>query len=173
MAFDEFFDAGEGELRVLWLRWKDGPRSFAIVKHDAAKHAVVVENEGGPGCAQEEVVVLVGRVVGWGGGEFAGHAEVDFEVKGGLEGEEHAFAVGSGGEQGLADEDLKGGLRAIAENAGLGMGVDGGDDFVMKEGPLTAGEFHFCKLRHGQGSLMGMKAQGFEKWGNCIWHRNR
>ncbi len=94
MAFDQFADAGEGEFGILGLGWKVGPGIFAIVEHDAAEHAVVVKNEGRIGGAEDEVVVFVLVVVDGSGGEFSGHAKMDFEVKPGAKGEEHAFSVG-------------------------------------------------------------------------------
>lgn len=94
VAFDEFADAGEGELGILGLGREIGPGIGAVVEHDAAEHAVVVENEGGAAGAEDEVVVFVFLVIERGGGELAGHPEVDFEVEFGGEGEEHAFAVG-------------------------------------------------------------------------------
>lgn len=113
------------------------------MQHDATKHAVVVENEGSLASAQDEVVVLLDFVIGGGGGEFTGHAEMDFEVKLGAEGEEHALAVGFGGEEGFAFENAEGGRRAIAIDAGLGVDRDGSDGFVVEGRPLAAGEFDF------------------------------
>lgn len=46
MALDELADTGQGEPGILRLRWKPGPWILAIVQHDAAKHAVVVKDEG-------------------------------------------------------------------------------------------------------------------------------
>ena len=94
VALDELANAGEGEFGILGLGRKVGPGIGAVVQHDAAEHAVVVKDEGGLAGAEDEVVVLMDFVVGYGSGEFAGHAEVDFEVKLGVEGEEHALSVG-------------------------------------------------------------------------------
>lgn len=93
VAFDEFTNAGEGEFRILRLGRELGPGIGAVVEHDPAKHAVVVENEGGLVGPDDEVIVFVFLVISRGGGEFSGHAEMDFKMKLGSEGKEHAFAV--------------------------------------------------------------------------------
>lgn len=94
MSFDEFANAGEGEFGILWLGREFGPGVGAVMEHDAAEHPVVVEDEGSVGCPEDEMIVFLFLVVGWGGGKFTRHAQVDFEMEGGSEGEEHALSVG-------------------------------------------------------------------------------
>ena len=93
VSLDEMTDASEGKLGVLWLRGKIGPRIGAVVEHDPAKHAVVIEDKRGMGGTEDEVVVFLLLVIGGRSGEFARHSKVDFEVELGSEGEEHAFTV--------------------------------------------------------------------------------
>lgn len=167
VAFDEFANAGEGEFGILGLGREIGPGIGAVVEHDAAEHAVVIEDEGGFGGAEDEVIVLVFLVIEGGGGELAGHAEVDLEVEFGREGEEHALAVGLGGEEFFALEDTEGGRGAVAVDAGLGVNFHRGDGVSVVGGPLTAGEFDFGKFGHG--GMIG----GFGEFGIGIWHGMR
>lgn len=126
------------------MRGELGPGVGGVVEHDAAEHAVVIEDEGGFGGVEDEVVVALALVVGRGGEELAGHAEVDFEVECVGKGEEHALSVGLGRLEGLGGEDLEGGGGAIAVDASLWVGFDGGNFFSVEGGPLTAGQLDFC-----------------------------
>lgn len=123
VTFDEFANAGEGEFGILRLGWEVSPWVRGVVKHDPTKHAVVVENEGGFTGAEDEVIVFVFFVIQRGGGELAGHAEVDFEMEIGGEGEEHALAVCLGGQELFVLEDEEGGSGAVTIDAGLGVDV--------------------------------------------------
>ncbi|MFT7173376.1 MAG: hypothetical protein ACI9NQ_001596 [Paracoccaceae bacterium] len=167
VAFDEFSDAGEGEFGILGLWREVGPGVGAVVEHDAAEHAVIVENEGGFGGAEDEMVVFVDFVIGGSGRELAGHAEVDFKVKLWGEGEEHAFAVGFGGEEFFSFKNAEGGGGAVAVDAGLGVDFDGDDGFSLGGGPLAAGEFDFSEFWHG----VTIGASGNFEIG--IWHGMR
>lgn len=66
------------------------------MEEESTKHAVVVEGESGGWGVKEEVVVFGGGVVGREDEESAGHAEVEFEVEGGLESKEETFSVSAG-----------------------------------------------------------------------------
>jgi len=149
VSLDEFAHAGEGEFGVLGLRREVGPRGGAIVEHDAAEHAVVIKNEARFSGAEDEVIVFLDLVVRGSGGELAGHAEVDFEMELGAEGEEHAFSVSLGGEEFFAFENTEGRGGAVTVDAGLWVDVDGGDAFTVVGGPLAAGEFDFSEFGHG------------------------
>jgi len=153
-----FPKVGDGKAGVLRLGREFGPRVGEVVEHDAAEHAVVIENEGGFRGAQDEVVVFLYGVIGGGGGELAGHPEVDFEVELGAEGEEHALAVGFGGEEFFAFENAEGGGGAVAIDAGLGVGLGGEDLLALEGGPLAAGEFDFSEFGHGEMMVRAMSA---------------
>ena len=166
-AVEEGGEIAEGEGAVEDLRGEGGPGVGMAVEFEAAELAVVVVGEGVVGGAEEEVVVLFGAVVGGGGIEAAGHAEVQLQVElrpgywgfiicyWGGEGQEEAFAVGAGGgEGGVGEELLKKLGGAVAEDAGFGVGVDGGDGFADGGMPEAAGEFDFGEFGHGCGATV-------------------
>ena len=73
---------------------------------------------------------------------------MNFEMKLGREGEEHALAVGAGGEEGFALENAQSGRGAIAIDARLGMDIDIDNRIPMKCSPLATGKFDFGEFRH-------------------------
>jgi hypothetical protein len=73
---------------------------------------------------------------------------MDFEMKFGCEGEEHALTVSAGGEEGLAFEDSQSGRGAISIDTSLGVDVDIDDGVSVECSPLAAGKFDFGEFGH-------------------------
>ena len=64
MSFGESTNVGEGKLRVLGLRRKIGPRIWRIMEHHPTEHTVVVVDQGGRRCVDDEMIVFLDFVVG-------------------------------------------------------------------------------------------------------------
>lgn len=64
MPLDQTTNPGQRKPRILGLGRELGPGIGLVVNHDASEHAVVIEDEGGPTGLQDEMIVLLGFVVG-------------------------------------------------------------------------------------------------------------
>ena len=152
--FQKLTHAGEGEAAVEDFGGKACPRLGILVEMSAAELAVVVVNEGEVGEPKEEVVVLVGLVVGGSDGKAAGHSEMDLEGEDLvllLKSEEKPLAVRAAGDHLSAGEGgLNGDRGSVAVDPGLRVGLDRDHLFPQRRGPNTAGKFDFSEFRHGR-----------------------
>jgi hypothetical protein len=167
MAREKISYSGEGKSGVLRLRGEIGPGIGLVVEHDSTEHPVVVEDEGSLLGAEDEVVVLVKRVIRRRGHELAGHAEMDFEVECGSEGEKQALAVRTRSLEREPLQNPEGGSRAITVDPGCRVSFQSNNAISVERGPLASSQFDFGKFGHG-GTI-----RAIGEFGIGIWHGMR
>lgn len=78
VSADESFEVSKREGRIMGLGRQVFPRFERVMEHRSPKHSIVIKDQGSRRCLDDQVIMLLRKMIDGGLREFSRHSEMDF-----------------------------------------------------------------------------------------------